>query len=340
MKRVIFILVAISLFFAGLSAYTEYDMKIKSILTPSVTVMDNNLIIAWVRDDGFIKISVGKLNSSSKRFEIEYNDTLNEITRYSPSITSNDDEIVLSYIDSDYNIRFLTYKYTGGKLKEMSNNVLPYKITSSIVGETKPIDIFMKSQYIFAVWMGEESVSFEGQGSGKIVLTCFSLNNGTINVETKKVLEGYTYETPPSLTVVGSYLYVSWVDENGEVKLLPFTLMKSGGGVKFIEGSPENVDIYSRNIPDILNYTPPSVLQSDGESLFIFWFNGDYNRVYMRSYLPEQGNIGYYIDESVFMKNLSDFDAIIYNEKPYMIWLDNYGSTESGGYSVKMSSID
>jgi hypothetical protein len=341
-KNIIKISIFILLFcVSSVYSLSEYSIRIKTALTPSITTIGNDLIIAWVRDDGFIKIGVGELNSTSKEVNVDYNTTLNDVTGFSPSITSDNNRVILSFVDEDLNIRFKVFNYNGGKLKEKSSTVLPFKISNLFGDIDKPVDICMKGDYIFASWIGEEGSSQFEESSGKIVFACLSISNNRVKTESRKILEGFTFQTSPTVSITGSYLYASWINENGEVMLLPLTLTRSGNGVKFIENSTANLGIYSRNIFDESAQLPQSISKSDDEILYLFWYNGNDSRVYMRTYAPDGENIGNYNDESLYAKNVYYYNALIYKNKPYLIWLDRYsfGGNNSGVFSVNLSSI-
>lgn len=340
LQKTIFIFLLIFLK-SSICAVSEYDVRIKSSLTPSMTMIGDKLIIVWVRDDGFIKIGVGEVDESSKKVEIEYNDTLNKLTNYSPVVTSYGKDVVLAYIDDDNNIRFVIYKYKTGKLKEVSDKILTFQVSSTTKGGSKPIDIYMKEKYIFASWISDEGMEYDIENRGTVVLACFSLNNGKIKTETRKVLEGFTYRTSPMITLMGSYLYATWVDENGEVILLPITLTATSKGIKMIQGSVENIGLYSVDYSGELNELPTSIVEADDENLYLFWYNGNDEKVNMRTFKPGGDSIGYFIDEDIFVKKIIHYDTIIYNDEPHILWIDDYGFSDEnfGVYPVKLGSF-
>lgn len=317
----------------------EYNLRVKSSLTPSTTIVDGSFVLSWVREDGFIKIGVGEINRSSKKLEVGYYETLNDMTNYSTALTSYGDDVVLFYIDEDRNIRYKIYELKNDKLNEVSSKVLPFQISPSNLPGTKPVDIYMKENYLFATWLEEGDLS-SSETSNQMVLFCFSVRDGKLNTETKRNLEGYTFITSPNISILGSYLFSTWVNENGEVILLPVVLTRDIGGVKLVEGSTENTELFSSDITGEMDEVPQSGVVSDGDSIYLYWFDGNDEKIHIRQYKPSADSIGSYLNEDFFVKKVIHYNGLIYNGEPHILWLDDYGvSGGSGVFPVKLSSI-
>jgi len=267
--------------------------------------VDSKAVFVWAREDGSLGLSSVKVIATS--LTKLYSTGINQYTSVYPSISIYGNNAIVVYPDEDGKLRFLFYNIlTDGSLKYVSKYVASETVRvgiSSVISE----------DLLFVSMMGDHSEPY---------ILCYEVENNSVKLKTQQNIVSEKCITIPRLCVLGGYLYVTWVDDNGNVHLRALEI-KTQGGIYLIDRGERSL-LLKTIVSNVKNVAPSDIVVN-GDVLYLSWVDSKDRYLHIRSYTPTGSSIGNYTSEVILRERLSKYKILIVNKDLWAFWVGDGG---------------
>jgi len=319
----VILLISITIFTQSARAASEYDLKLKTGLNPAVISVGNQLVAAYTREDNSIKVSSLSL-SSPDAVETVDSLVLTDTSLQNTALCSGE-ILTLAIIDADGYIRlnFLDFS-KDGQLDYIANKVLTERSASapSVVASSKDV---------FVAWV----ISGEGSNIGICALSVTT--QGKAKIQIQRTLYDFSTALSPALAVLNGYLYLSFIDSDQSVHIVPFKIENKSGGMDLLQQSEHPLNIKAFK-PKKGGSCPPVLVANDG-TLYLGWVDYTDEMVHLRSYVPVDGNITLHSAEKIFREKVTRLNMFAYQGAIWASWIDDYNAGNRSTFSTYAQKV-
>lgn len=319
----IILLVSITVFVQPVRAASEYDLKLKTGLNPAVISVGNQLVAAYTREDNSIKVSSLSL-SSPDVVETVDSLVLTDTSLQNTALCSGQ-MLTLAIIDADGYIRLnFIDAAKDGQLDYIANKVLTERSASAP-------SLVASGKYIFVAWV----ISGEGSNIGICALSVTT--QGKAKIQVQRTLYDFSTALTPALAVLNGYLYLSFLDSDQSVHIIPFEIDEKTGGIDIIQKDEHPLNIKAFK-PKGESPCPP-VLVADNGTLYLGWVDYTDEMVHIRSYVPVDGSITLQSAEKTFREKVTRLNMFAYQGAIWASWIDDYNAGSRTTFSTYAQKV-
>jgi hypothetical protein len=318
------IIISIATFVQPLSAATEYDLKLKTGLNPAVIAIGNQLAAAYTREDNSIKVCSLSISSPG---DVETVDSvvLTDTSSQNTALCSGQ-LLTLGIIDADSYVRLVFLDASkDGKLEYVANKVLTEK---SIIGPA----IAASGNYVFVAWV----IIGEQDNIGLCALSVTSQGKAKIQVQ-RTLYDLSTALLTPSLEVLNGYLYLSYMDNDQAIHIVPFEIDEKSNGIDLIQKDEHPLNI--KAFKPKSGFSCPPVLVASNGTLYLGWVDYSDEMVHIRSYVPVDGSITLQSSEKIFREKVTRLNMFAYQGGIWASWIDDYNAGSRTTFSTYAQKV-
>ncbi|MGQ9707113.1 MAG: hypothetical protein ACUVWP_09000 [bacterium] len=266
----------------------------------------NRAIFVWAREDGSLGLCSVKISATS--ISKIYSTGVNQYTNMYPSISISGNNTIIVYPDEEGKLRFLFYDILAdGSLRYTGKYVASERVRvglSSIVSD----------DLLFVSMMGDSLEPF---------ILCYEVGEDSVKLITQHNIVGEKCLTIPKLCVFENYLYITWIDAEGDVHLRALEI-KTQGGVNLIDRGERSL-LIKTVVSNVKNVAHSDVVM-DGGVLYLSWVDSKDRYLHIRSYTPSGGSVGNYTAEITLRERLSKYKILIVNDDLWVFWVGDGGN--------------
>jgi hypothetical protein len=233
--------------------------------------------------------------------------------------------LTLAIIDADGYIRlnFLDVA-KDGQLDYIANKVLTERSASapSLVASSKDV---------FVAWV----ISGNDRNIGICVLSVTT--QGKAKIQVQRTLYDFSTDLTPALAVLNGYLYLSFVDKDQSVHIIPFEIDEKTSGIDIIQKDEHPLNIKAFKTKQESSYPP--VLVANNGTLYLGWVDYTDEMVHIRSYVPVDGSITLQSDEKIFREKVTRLNMFAYQGAIWASWIDDYNAGNRSTFSTYAQKV-